>query len=170
MVGAGDCPNVGKSLWHKSYYDNLISSYEELEKICAYIRNIPTRWDMTVLAQVTTYQLGNVELLNRKPIACVASAHKEMKRPSFTIPTQMTDAFPEIPVISIFTSPQERAMLLVCLNRTFLYLGASRRTPRNVVSRFRMLHKRKSYTVDCTGAKWNRCQQTTCHFVQSLCH
>ena len=72
-VRAGQCPDIGTSLWMSSYYDNLITSRRELENIRAYVRDNPARWDNDRFGPVTTYHCGNLELLHEALVAYVAS-------------------------------------------------------------------------------------------------
>ncbi len=74
MVKDRLCPDIGASLWQSSYYDNLITSHDELERIRAYIRNNPAKWDDDRFGPVTTYHLGDIELLHGRLVAYVASS------------------------------------------------------------------------------------------------
>ncbi len=73
LARAGKCPDIGSSLWQSSYYDNLITSRQELDNIRAYIRNNPACWDNDRFGPVTSYHLGNLELLQGPLVAYVAS-------------------------------------------------------------------------------------------------
>jgi len=69
----GICPNIGTQLWQPSFYDNLITTYDELQRIRAYIRNNPAQWEKDRFGPITTYYAGNMDLLNQPLIAYVAS-------------------------------------------------------------------------------------------------
>ncbi len=136
LVREGRVPSIGPSLWQESFYDNLITGHTELERIRAYIRNNPAKWDDDRFGAVTAYQLGNVDLLNGKLTAYVASALAPARRPgphdiglgTETRPHDIAGAASMAPhtivapglraggcVISTFTSPQEREVLRQCL-------------------------------------------------------
>ena len=113
---AGECVDIGQKLWQESYYDNLISSHDELLNIRAYIQNNPRNWNRDRFGPVTTYAVGNPELLNKRLVAFVASEGDGGQCPH---PHEnnlvVTGALP--PVISTFTSPQEREILRKCLRK-----------------------------------------------------
>ncbi len=88
MVQEGLCPDIGASLWQASYYDNLITNKQQLDNIRRYVEQNPARWDRDRFGPVTTYHLGNLELLRGRLVA---------------------------PVISTFTSPREREVMRECL-------------------------------------------------------
>ena len=73
MREAGTCVDIGPRLWQDSFYDNLISTHEELERIRRYIRENPARWNEDRFGAVTTHSVGNAELLNGRLVAFVAS-------------------------------------------------------------------------------------------------
>ena len=146
------CVDIGTKLWQESYYDNLISSHEELLNIRNYIQNNPRNWNRDRFGPVTTYCVGNSELLNRQLVAFVASEGRaldggqcphpdggqclhphEIKQ--WMLPTSpathslvttgaphppfyslvVTGVLP--PVISTFTSAQEREIFRKCLRK-----------------------------------------------------
>lgn len=72
---AGKCVDIGSQLWQSSFYDNLISSREELERVRQYIKDNPKNWNNDRFGAVTTYCVGNAELLSKKLVAFVASEH-----------------------------------------------------------------------------------------------
>ena len=124
---AGKCVDIGAKLWQESYYDNLVSSHAELLNIRAYIRNNPRNWNRDRFGPVTTYGIGNAELLNKRLVAFVASEGRgqgpcphEIREwkpaPARATPNLVgTGALP--PVLSTFTSAQERAMFAKCLRK-----------------------------------------------------
>ncbi len=73
MKNAGTCIDIGPRLWQASFYDNLISSHEELEKVRRYFRDNPKNWNHDRFGAVTTYCVGNAELLSGRLVAFVAS-------------------------------------------------------------------------------------------------
>jgi REP element-mobilizing transposase RayT len=73
MAKAGECVDIGPSLWQGSYYDNLISSHDELENVRRYTLRNPELWEDDRFGPVTAYLHGNVELLNCDMVAFVAS-------------------------------------------------------------------------------------------------
>ena len=74
MKKAGTCIDIGPRLWQSSFYDNLISSREELEHVRRYFRDNPKNWNHDRFGAVTTYCVGNAELLSGRLVAFVASA------------------------------------------------------------------------------------------------
>ena len=73
MKKAGKCIDIGPRLWQSSFYDNLISSHEELENVRRYFRDNPKNWNHDRFGAVTTYCEGNAELLSGRILAFVAS-------------------------------------------------------------------------------------------------
>ena len=73
MVKAGECVDVGTRLWNDNFYDNLVSSHRELEAVRNYTRRNPERWEEDRFGAVTSYAVGNAELLNEPMVAFVAS-------------------------------------------------------------------------------------------------
>ncbi len=159
MVRDGLCPDIGASLWQASYYDNLITDKQQLDNIRRYIEQNPARWDRDRFGPVTTYHLGDLELLRERMVAYVASMGTEAHTydngvgaeahtydnkvgvEAHTYDNGMVPAGAEVggydtrvgaethpydktaivgrglraPVISTFTSPQERSVLRACL-------------------------------------------------------
>ena len=108
-----------------SYYDNLITSRRELENIRAYVRDNPARWDNDRFGPVTTYHCGNLDLLHEALVAYVASEPDTEVRPYDTeCPSREAGPPCPAPVISTFTSPQERGVLARCLavRRPFIHV------------------------------------------------
>ena len=73
MVKAGECVDIGTRLWNDNFYDNLVSSHRELEAVRNYTRRNPERWEEDRFGAVTSYAVGNAELLNEPMVAFVAS-------------------------------------------------------------------------------------------------
>lgn len=73
MRRLGLVEDIGEHLWQRDYWDDLISSEEEFDAWAKYIRDNPKNWSRDRWGAVTTYSLGNIELLNRHRIAFVAS-------------------------------------------------------------------------------------------------
>lgn len=146
---SGQCPDIGTRLWLTSYYDNLITSRRELENIRAYVRNNPANWDKDRFGPVTTHHCGNLELLQDEMVAYVASERQDTKvlpndtteRDTQVLPRNTTEpscpsppsraagpppraAGASCPVVSTFTSPQERSVLAHCLaiRRPFVHV------------------------------------------------
>lgn len=128
---AGKCVDIGTRLWQESFYDNLITSREELERVRQYIKDNPKNWNNDRFGAVTTYGVGNAELLSSRLVAFVASE----------APTAVGGGLREWgcsnivglghcaegqkrPVISTFTSPEERAVRAKCLRskRPFVWV------------------------------------------------
>ena len=132
LVAAGQAPDIGHSLWQESFWDDLISSHEELEGIRAYIRDNPKRWDMDRFGLVTEFSFGNLDLLSLRLHAFVASqgASSRELTPIRIRPRNLASAPAEAPpsekppVLSTFTSAQEREVLQRCLqaNRRFVWV------------------------------------------------
>lgn len=116
LKGAGKVPDIGGHLWQIDYWEDLISSAEELLHYERYIRSNPKRWTRDRWGEVTRYMLGNEALLDLPRRAFVASQgfsaanlkpHRFLcSRHGTSVPTTQEMAF-----ISTFTSPQEREIL-----------------------------------------------------------
>lgn len=145
----GLCPDIGPKLWQGSFYDDLITSYEELQNHRNYIRRNPERWEQDRFGPVTSFSLGNLELLNEPMVAFVASevpgggapGLREPASHEYPAPQRWNASFlpgsreaysrgpgapppgaqgvppPGAPVLSTFTSPEERFYLRQCLLR-----------------------------------------------------
>lgn len=125
----GKVADIGEHLWQPDYWDDLITSREEYDAMTRYIENNPTNWSRDRWGAVTSYSLGNLSLLNRDKTAFVASQgfyaadlrpRCLKRRPSpptaqSTTPTtsssQCGTSVPTKPLISTFTSAQEREAL-----------------------------------------------------------
>lgn len=116
---AGRCIDIGPQLWQSSFYDNLISSHEELETVRRYFRDNPKNWNHDRFGAVTTYSVGNAELLNFQLVAFVASetspAHSGAEPREWR--GHLVDTEPLRPVLSTFTSPEERDVRDKCLRK-----------------------------------------------------
>lgn len=113
---AGKVPDIGGHLWQIDYWEDLISSAAELLHYERYIRNNPKNWSRDRWGAVTAYMLGNKALLDLPRRAFVASEgfstanlkpHRFLcSRHGTSVPTHQ-----DMPLISTFTSPQEREVL-----------------------------------------------------------
>ncbi len=116
LKGAGKVPDIGGHLWQIDYWEDLISSAEELLHYERYIRSNPKRWTRDRWGEVTRYMLGNEALLDLPRRAFVASQgfsaanlkpHRFLcSRHGTSVPTTQ-----EMALIFTFTSPQEREIL-----------------------------------------------------------
>ena len=110
-------------LWQDNYWEKIVTNHEQLEAIRRYIENNPKRWSTDRFGPVTTFSCGNLALLDEPFVAFVASqgargdalAPREWARHNGLAP-QDWKALGERgcdppPVISTFTSPQEREAL-----------------------------------------------------------
>ncbi|MBR5195000.1 MAG: transposase [Akkermansia sp.] len=112
---AGKAPDIGEHLWQIDYWEDLISSTDELLHYERYIRNNPKNWSRDHWGAITAHMLGNESLLDLPKRAFVASqgfSATELKpqllssRHGTSVPTSR-----DMPLISTFTSPQEREIL-----------------------------------------------------------
>ncbi len=117
MAKAGECVDIGPSLWQGSYYDNLVSSHDELENIRRYILRNPERWEDDRFGPVTANVFGNVELLNGSLAAFVASDTRDnwrAEKPHLRSVRELLGREPigrEAPLVSTFTSFEEQGAL-----------------------------------------------------------
>ena len=140
MKKACRCVDIGPRLWHASFYDNLISSHEELENVRRYFRDNPKNWNHDRFGPVTTYGVGNAELLSRSLVAFVASetppltavAGRSGPAPRERGVAAVGEAPPNLvvtgplrPVISTFTSPEEREVRAKCLSKKRPFIWVS---------------------------------------------
>lgn len=127
--------DIGSKLWQANYWEKIVTSHEQLEAIRAYIVNNPKKWSLDRFGPVTSHSLGNLDLLNEPFVAFVASQEGRQGvtalRPESGEEQGMTALCPEImgchapqkmPVISTFTSLQERLVLrrLISHGRRFI--------------------------------------------------
>lgn len=99
-------------LWQDNYWEKIVTNHEQLEAIRRYIENNPKSWSTDRFGPVTTFSCGNLALLDEPFVAFVAS---QVARGDALAP-QDWEALGERgcnppPVISTFTSPQEREAL-----------------------------------------------------------
>ena len=118
---AGKAPDIGEHLWQIDYWEDLISSTDELLHYERYIRNNPKNWSRDHWGAITAHMLGNESLLDLPKRAFVASqgfSATELKpqllssRHGTSVPTPH-----DMPLISTFTSPQEREVLRRALTK-----------------------------------------------------
>ena len=119
ILGSGGVAPRSK-LWQDNYWEKIVTSHEQLEAIRRYIENNPKRWSIDRFGPVTTFSRGNLALLDEPFVAFVASqgargdalAPREMAGRDGPAPREW-GCHPPLPppVISTFTSPQEREML-----------------------------------------------------------
>ncbi len=110
------CPDIGAKLWQSSYYDVLISNHQKLENIRNYIENNPRNWEQDRFGSVTQFSLGNIELLNEPLTAFVASEGlNNGKMQCIKKGFEIDSAQKNNPVISTFSSYEERCVLEKCL-------------------------------------------------------
>lgn len=116
MKKEGGCPDIGAKLWQSSYYDVLISNHQKLENIRNYIENNPRNWEQDRFGSVTQFSLGNIELLNEPLTAFVASEGlNNGKMQCIKKGFEIDSAQKNNPVISTFSSYEERCVLNKCL-------------------------------------------------------
>ena len=73
LVKAGECVDLGPRLWADNFYDNLVSSHQELVNVRNYTLKNPERWEDDRFGAVTSFSVGNLELLSSSLVAFVAS-------------------------------------------------------------------------------------------------
>lgn len=116
MKRTGTVLDIGERLWQIDYWDDLITGEQELQNFEQYIRNNPKNWTRDRWGAVTTYMLGEPELLNMPKLAFVAS---QGYAASSLVPRRVwgDPPPPEAVVISTFTSAQEREVLRRTLSK-----------------------------------------------------
>ena len=127
MRRAGEVDDIGDHLWQFDYWDKIVTSEGQLAAYRRYIRDNPKNWTRDRFGAVTQYSLGNLELLNGPRIAFVAShgfwaselkpimvwRRTEVHRSEMggvAVSVRGASA-PSLPIISTFTSAQEREAL-----------------------------------------------------------
>jgi hypothetical protein len=144
--------DIGSKLWQANYWEKIVTSHEQLEAIRTYIVNNPKKWSIDRFGPVTSHSLGNLDLLNEPFVAFVASQegrqgvtalrpeirewqgvtalrleNREVQdvtalRTESALGVRGCHAPQKMPVISTFTSSQERAILrkLISQGRRFI--------------------------------------------------
>ena len=117
---AGKARDIGSKLWQANYWEKIVTDHQQLEAIRAYIANNPKNWSADRFGPVTTYSKGNLDLLNEPFVAFVAS--QEARADALAPRLLESGAVTPRPVISTFTSPQEREVLrrLLAKRRRFI--------------------------------------------------
>ena len=123
MVVEGKAVDVGATPWQRDFWEKLVTTPEQLEGYRRYIRENPAKWTRDRFGAVTSYTFGNVALLNARLIGFVASqgAYTSELKPrqlwvkAGTEPRHPNNARDKPPLISTFTSAQERAVFAKAL-------------------------------------------------------
>jgi hypothetical protein len=136
MVAEGKAVDVDATPWQRDFWDKLVTTPEQLEGYRRYIRENPAKWTRDRFGAVTSYTFGNIALLNAQLVGFVASqgAYASELKPRLLWVRGVAGAearHPEqigvaglsprsekaglgprekSPVISTFTSAQERAV------------------------------------------------------------
>ena len=125
MAAQGRAVDVGATPWQRDYWDKLVATDEKLQAFRSYIRMNPAKWIRDRFGAVTSYAFGNIALLNGRLIGFVASQGayaSELKPKRLWVragakagaearhPEAGTEARHTDPIISTFTSAQERAV------------------------------------------------------------
>lgn len=128
LVKAGECIDLGSRLWADNFYDNLVSSHQELINVRNYTLKNPERWEDDRFGAVTSFSLGNLELLSSSLVAFVASdTHDKwgVEKPRVraiqewgphggvpgTITAEERARSKELPLVSTFSSFEEQGAL-----------------------------------------------------------
>ena len=142
MLAQGQVVDVGQTPWQRDYWDKLVTTEEQLEGYRRYIRQNPAKWTRDRFGAVTAYSFGEIGLLNARLIGFVASqgawaeelkprllwrkAGPEARHPDLAMNADAHQpsvaAYQHDPIISTFTSAQERAVLskLLAKGRRFV--------------------------------------------------
>ena len=131
MKATGKAVDVGDSPWQRDYWERIVTDHDQLVAIRKYIEENPKKWSRDRFGLVTSYSYGNLGLLNERLVGFVASQgayREELKPRRLWVKEAGAEARqPEIgearqpenkrqsekqkgPVISTFTSAQERAV------------------------------------------------------------
>ncbi len=115
LLAEGKAIDVGSTPWQRDYWDKLVTTAEQLEGYRRYIRENPAKWTRDRFGAVTAYTYGNVALLNSKLVGFVASQGalaSELKPRKLWSKAGAEARHTELklPIISCFTSAQERAV------------------------------------------------------------
>ena len=113
---AGKAHDIGAHLWQIDYWEDLISSTDELLHYERYIRNNPKNWSRDHWGAITAHMLGNESLLDLPKRAFVASQgfSAENLKPHRFLCSRHGTSVPssrDMPLISTFTSAEEREVL-----------------------------------------------------------
>lgn len=73
MRREGLVEDIGEHLWQFDYWDNLVTSEDELNAMRKYIRANPAHWSRDRYGACTSYSFGNLALLRERKVAFVAS-------------------------------------------------------------------------------------------------
>ena len=132
LVKAGECVDLGSRLWADNFYDNLVSSHQELINVRNYTLKNPERWEDDRFGAVTSFSVGNLELLSSSLVAFVASDTRDnwgAERPHVRAvklfrsraeadpPAQRQGSYDsaahlkELPLVSTFSSLEEQGAL-----------------------------------------------------------
>ena len=128
MRRAGEVEDIGDHLWQFDYWDKIVTSERQLAAFRRYIRENPANWTRDRFGAVTQYSLGNLDLLNGPRIAFVAShgfwasdlkpkmvwRRNEVRRSDIggaAVSVCGASTPHDMPIISTFTSAQEREAL-----------------------------------------------------------
>ena len=130
LRSAGRAVDVGTTPWQRDYWDKLVPTDERLQAFRRYIRQNPARWTRDRFGAVTSYAFGNISLLNTRLIGFVASqgayaselkprllwrrAGAAARQPDVGAEARQPEAGRD-PIISTFTSAQERAVFTKAL-------------------------------------------------------
>ena len=121
---AGKAPDIGEHLWQIDYWEDLVSSTAELLHYERYIRDNPKNWSRDRWGAVIAHMLGNMALLDLPKRAFVASqgfsaATLKPQRLSCSRHGTSVPIPRDMPLISTFTSPQEREVLRRALEKKY---------------------------------------------------
>ena len=122
MVAEGKAVDVGATPWQRDFWDKLVATNEQLEGYRRYIRENPAKWTRDRFGAVTSYTFGNVALLNAQLVgfvasqgACASELKPRLLWARYKIGEAGLCAREKSPVISTFTSAQERAVFAKAL-------------------------------------------------------
>ncbi len=127
LVKAGECVDLGARLWAENFYDNLVSSHQELINVRNYTLKNPERWEDDRFGSVTSFSFGNLELLSSSLVAFVASDTRDKwgeEKPHVREVREVVDShggesgtikessLKELPLVSTFSSFEEQGALV----------------------------------------------------------
>ena len=115
---AGKIPDIGASLWMKSYYDRKLLDEPAARAVRRYIEANPANWEEDRFGPMTEHARGNLELLSVELAAFVASDLPFKGASSFRcLRAAQTGSGIKRPVITSGTSAPERFVLEHCLRQ-----------------------------------------------------